>query len=407
MTLGQRYDGTVRKILPVACPSLLIFWTGLAALCSFAMPTAAEKSAIVAKQGALPNSYLMLVAGNRAYTLTPEQLTVFAQSPYDGLAVRFLAQYDTTPPPAAEEMTARLQELKKTNAKDYWPWVSLNRMVGRDPDFNSPYGRDPYFARTSGLDLEGKSGAKKDFLQIWANSMRAARKAGMPGMVADLELYLNYKAYEPALLAKQIGKPVDETLQLLNRLGMQLADAAAQEYPDGTIWFLFTDLGQLGWKTEGTVKYYPTPAYIVLGLLEEIRLKNYGLHVISGGEVGLEYCSFNLEHLKRKIDGRSRDFAPHLQRYPGILELAGTMILWPERKSKTDFMAEGGCGKSEAATVEEQEPYLELLFSTYRHNWIYGTHNSGYDPFNPATASRFNGAILRARAAAKKHPSMN
>jgi hypothetical protein len=349
----------------------------------------------------------MLVAGNRANTLTPEQLALFAQSPYDGLAVRFLTQYDTTPPPSVEAMAAKLQELKKTNGKDYWPWVFLNRMVGKDPDFDSPYARDPYFGRTSGLDLDEKSGAKRDFLQIWRNSARAARQAGMPGIVADLELYLNYKAYEPALLAKQIGKPVDETLRLLNQLGAQLADSAAQEYPNGTIWFLFTDLGQLGWKTDGDVKYYPTPAYIVIGLLEEIRTKHYGLRVISGGEVGLEYCSFNLEHLQRKISGRARDFAPHLQKYHGTLELGGTLILWPDRKSKTDFMAEGPCGKSEAATVEEQEPYLQLLFGTYRYNWIYGTHNSGYDPFNPATAPRFNAAILRAKSAAAKSERMN
>ena len=407
MSSSERKSGIPHKVLLFTFPMCLIFWTGLTAIYLLARPIATAQSGTAAKQGALPNSYLMLVAGNRANTLTPEQLTLFAQSPYDGLAVRFLTQYDTTPPPAAEEMTARLLELKKANGKNYWPWVSLNRMVGKDPDFDSPYGRDPYFARTSGLDLEGKSGARRDFLRIWGNSMHAARQAGMPGMVADLELYLNYKAYEPARLAKQIGKPVDETLQLLNRLGMQLADAAAQEYPDGTIWFLFTDLGQLGWKVDGNVKYYPTPAYIVLGLLEEIRLRNYGLHVISGGEVGLEYCSFDLEHLKRKIDGRARDFAPHLQKYPTTLELAGTMILWPDRGSKTDFMAEGPCGKSDAATVEEQEPYMELLFSTYRYNWIYGTHNSGYDPFNPATAARFNGAILQAKAAARKRASAN
>jgi hypothetical protein len=336
----------------------------------------------------------MLVAGNRANTLTPNQLALFQQSPYDALAVRFLAQYDTVPPPSVEEMTSTLVTLKKSGDKDYWPWVSLNRMVGRDPDLDSSYGRNPYFARIRGLDLENVAGAKADFLQIWRNSLRAANRSQMPGIVVDLELYVNYKAYEPALLAKQIGRPVNETIGLLHNLGAQLADIAAQEYPNGMLWFLFTDLGQLGWKVEGNVKYYPTPAYIVLGLLDEIRDKHFSLHVISGGEVALEYCSFSVDHLKRKIDGRAKDFAPHLQKYTGALELAGTMILWPDRASKTDFMAEGPCGKSDASTVEEQKPYLELLFKTYRYNWIYGTHNSGYDPFNPATAPRFN-AVLR------------
>jgi hypothetical protein len=348
---------------------------------------------------ALPKSYLLLVNGNRA-NLTPEQLKLFQQSPYDGMAVRFLTQYDTTPVPLADEMAATLSKLKKNTGKDYWPWVALNRMVGKDPESDSPYAKDPYFSRTSGLDLEGKSGTKKDFLDLWSRTMRAARLSAMPGMVADFELYLNYKAYEPELLAKQIGKPMDQTIALLNHLGAELADSAAQEYPNGAIWFFFTDLGQLGWKVYGDVNYYPTPAYIVLGMLEEIRTKHYALRIISGGEVGLEYCSFNLDHLQRKIAGRARDFAPHLQKYPGALELAGTMILWPDRKSKTGFVADSACGKAEANTLEDQEPYLEMLFRTYRYNWIYGTHNSGYDPFDPAMAARFDAVILRARTAA-------
>lgn len=356
------------------------------------------RSSGAAEPAKLPEHYLMLVAGNRANTVTPNQLALFNQSPYDGLAIRFLTQYDTTPPPSVEEMTATLLHLKKSGGKDYWPWVFLNRMVGRDPDLDSSYGREAYFTRIHGLDLQDTTGAQKDFLVIWRNSLRAANQAHVPGIVADFELYLNYKAYEPALLSKQIGKPVNETIELLHGLGVQLADEAAKEYPTGVLWFLFTDLGQLGWKVDGGVKYYPTPAYIVLGLLDEIREKHYALRVISGGEVALEYCSFSVDHLKRKIEGRARDFAPHLQKYQRSLELGGTMILWPDRASKTEFMAQGACEKSDAATVEDQEPYLELLFKTYRYNWIYGTHNSGYDPFNAATASRFNAVIERAKA---------
>jgi hypothetical protein len=377
----------------------------LGCLLLFAVSVGGDQANATLPAGALPKNYLMLVNGNRT-SLTPEQLTLFQQSPYDGLAVRFLTQYDTTPVPSAYEMASTLSALKKANGKDYWPWVSLNRMVGKDPELGSPYAKDPYFSRTSGLDLEGKSGTKNDFLELWSRTLRAARQAGMPGVVADFELYVNYKAYEPELLAMQIGKPMDQTIALLNHLGAELADTAAREYPNAAIWFFFTDLGQLGWKVYGDVKYYPTPAYIVLGMLEEIRAKHYQLRVISGGEVGLEYCSFNLAHLQRKIDGRARDFAPHLQKYPEALELAGTMILWPDRKSKTGFVADGACGKAEANTLEDQEPYLETLFRTYRYNWIYGTHNSGYDPFDPATAARFNAILLRARTAAA-HASAN
>ena len=148
---------------------------------------------------------------------------------------------------------------------------------------------------------------------------------------------------------------------------------------------------------ENNVKYYPTPAYIILGLLDEIRNKKYPLTVISGGEVGLEYCSFSLDHLKRKIQGRAKDFDQNLQSYRGTLELGGTIILWPDRESKTEFMTQGPCGRSDAATVEELQPYLELLFSTYKYNWLYGTHNSGYDPFNASTAPRFDSVIRKAK----------
>lgn len=352
----------------------------------------------------LGEHYLMLVAGNRASSLTSSQLTLFNQSEYDGLAVRFLTQYDTTPVPSAQEMASKLLEFRKLSGKDFWPWVSFNRMVGRDPDVDNPYGRDPYFSRTHGIDLENSAGTQADFLQIWRRSLRAANQSHAPGIIVDLELYVNYKAYEPALLAKQIGKPVDQTLDLLHKLGIRMADAAAQEYSDAIMWFLLTDLCQYGWKVDGNVKYYPTPAYIVMGLLDEIRDKHYALKIISGGEVGLSYCSYSVEHLKQKIKVRADDFAPRLQNYQGALDLGGTMTLWPDRASKTDFMAVGVCAKSDASTVEDQQAYLELLFRTYRYNWVYGTNNSGYDPFNASTAPRFNTVIKKAKAKVLRSP---
>lgn len=345
--------------------------------------------------------YLLLVAGTRASSVTPGQLNLLNQSAYDGLAVRFIASYDTVPIPCAEEMSTRLLELKKSTTKDLWPWVSINRMVGRDPEIDVPYGRDPYFTRFRGMDLDGRAGPGRDFLSLWANSLRAARQAHAPGIVFDPELYLNNKAYDPMLLAQQIGRPLDETLRMLHDFGVRLADTAAKEYPNGVIWSMFTDLGQYGWKVNGNVKYYPTTAYYFMGMLDEIRDKHYNLKVISGGEVALEYCSFSVDHLKHKIEVRSKDFAPHRGKYGVSLELAGTIILWPDRASKSGFMTSGPCLQSDANTVEDQQRYLEVLFKSYRYNWIYGTGNSGYDPFNPATASRFNAVIKNAREVAE------
>jgi hypothetical protein len=43
---------------------------------------------------------------------------------------------------------------------------------------------------------------------------------------------------------------------------------------------------------------------------------------------------------------------------------------------------------------------MELLFRSYRYNWIYGSINGGYYAFQPAVAPRFDAAIARAKAAA-------
>ncbi len=346
----------------------------------------------------LGDHYLMVVAGNRASSLTTSQLNLLNQSAYDGIAVRFVDAYNPAQIPSAEDMTAKLLDLKKSSIKDLWPWVSINRMVGRDPEIDNPSGRETYFTRFHGLDLDGLAGAQDDFVLLWQNSLRTAKQTHAPGIVADPEFYLNNKAYDPTLLAKQIGRSVDDTLALLHKLGVRLADAAAKEYPNAVIWFMFTDLGQYGWKVDGNVKYYPTPAYIVMGMLDQIRHKHYALKLISGGEIAIGYCSFSVQHLQHKIDVRAQDFAQHRKNYGESLVLAGTIILWSDRDSMKGFMNADPCAKSDAKTVEDQQPYLELLFKTYRYNWIYATSYSGYDPINPAVANRFTSVIKKAKA---------
>jgi hypothetical protein len=43
---------------------------------------------------------------------------------------------------------------------------------------------------------------------------------------------------------------------------------------------------------------------------------------------------------------------------------------------------------------------MELLFRSYRYNWIYGSPNGGYLAFQADTAPRFNAAISRAKTLA-------
>jgi hypothetical protein len=142
--------------------------------------------------------------------------------------------------------------------------------------------------------------------------------------------------------------------------------------------------------------------YIAEGLLDRIRQQHLPLHVLTGGEVGLGYCHNSVEDFREAIEKRAADFAPLLEKYKGILELTGTMTLWSDRSAKRTWTTKGACGTSAAATVEDLEPYMELLFRSYRYNWIYGSVNGGYMAFQPDSAPRFDAAIAHALELAYK-----
>jgi hypothetical protein len=342
----------------------------------------------------------MLVNSARAEQLDTTKLAVFDRSPYDGLAVAFLDAYDTTPVPSARVMEDQLMSWKKATKKDIWPWVYVNRMIGANNAEGNQFAKVAYFEGFQGVDLESKAGAQKDFVENWRNALLAAKDAGVPGIVCDLEFYNNYKASDPGSLARMLGKPLPDVLKLLRQLGARMADNAAAEYPGATIWFLFTGFARPDYRVISGQLYYLSATYIVEGLLDEIQQSHLSLGVVAGGSVGLGYCHGSLDDLRKAIENRAAVFAPLLQKYPGILELAGTTTLWSDRSAKKTWVAQGACAASTAATVGDLEPYMELLFRSYRYNWIYGSINGGYLAFDPAIAPRFDAAIARARATA-------
>lgn len=349
----------------------------------------------------LGDHYLMLVNSARAGQLDVRKLAQFDRSPYDGLAVAFLDAYETSPVPSPQAMDAQIASWKTATAKDIWPWVYVNRMIGANDAEGNQFAKAPYFERFQGADLDGKAGARSDFLLNWRNALRAARDSGVPGILCDLEFYNNYKASDVGALAAMTGKPLREAVSLLKQLGARMADNAAVEYPGATVWFLFTGFARPDYRVIGGQPYYLSATYLVEGMLDEIQQHHLPLRVVSGGSVGLGYCHSSVEDFRGAIEKRGAAFAPWLQKYAGILELAATMTLWSDRSAKKTWVAQGACATSSAATVEELEPYLELMFRFYRYNWIYGSINGGYFAFDPAVAPRFDAAVARARAASR------
>ena len=347
-------------------------------------------------EGPLGSHYLLLVAGFNPTTFTPDKIAQFDQSPYQGLAVVFLGTYETAAIPSAVEMKGRIREWQKGTKKDLWPWLFLNRMVGPDPGKDNPRGQVPYYARIKGMDLDGSAGAQKDFLEYWQNSLQAAKDTGAPGIFIDMEFYLNYAGYSPVKLAAQMGRRPSEVAGMLRQLGAKMAGIAAKEHPRATLWFLFSDLFYPDFASAEGQAFYPSPAYIVMGLLDEIQARHYSLRVISGGEVALSYCHTTLDQLKLHIRNRARDFQPAMEKYGQALELGGTLAPWLEKSKNSGWMKEGYCGKSSAETIEELQPYLETLFLTYRYNWVYATDGGNYYPFHPRSAPRFDAVIQKA-----------
>jgi hypothetical protein len=354
--------------------------------------------------------YLMLVNTAVAGQMDAPKLAQFDRSPYDGLAVSFTDAFDTSSVLSLSPMQAQMASWRKSTAKDIWPWVYLNRMIAANAAEGNQYAKVPYFQRFQGLDLDGKAGTQNDFLENWRNALRLAKKTGVPGIVCDLEFYNNYKAYDLAELARMISKPQEEVLNLLIRLGARMADIAAAEYPRATLWFLFTGFSRTDYRVIEGHPFYLAATYIAEGLLDEIQHRHFPLRVLSGGEVGLGYCHASVDDLRKAIEKRAATFALLLQKYKGILELAGTMTLWSDQSAKKNWVAQGACEFSSAGTVEDLIPYMEILFRAYRYNWLYGSPNGGYFAFQSTSAPRFDAAIRQAKqrafAAADAQPAL-
>lgn len=389
-----------QKIMTKSVSRLLVAFL-FAACIVRANPSTRENSPRTAqpKAGkALPSHYLLLVNTAIAFMMNEAKFRQFDQSPYDGLAVAFLHAYDTSEVPSVASIDAQIKEWRRFTRKDIWPWVYINRMIAMSPEERNPHSDTPYFQKISGIDLDDTQGAQSDFLRIWQNSLAAARDSKMPGVVCDLEFYNYYREYDIGELARQTRRTPAEAAESLEEIGARMADTAAQQYPDATLWFLFTGFTHPGYKTHDGVPYYPSPTYVAMGLLDEIAKKGLHLKVLTGGEGSLGYCHDTLEDFRSAITKREANLRTTLERYSGMLEMAGTMTLW------SDLAANHVCKTATAASVEDLQPYLELLFRSYRYSWIWGSADGNYLAFAPESAPRFDAVIRRAQASAWANP---
>lgn len=356
---------------------------------------------------ALP--YLLLVSfySGTFNELSSERMKSLGPSPYHGVAVPLVDAYDTGIHEAAD-FRRSIEGIKRESKKHVWPWVFFNRFVGfRDTGrfINENAGKD-YFRAIKGLDVFNEAGALGDFLRLWEISLSVAKELGSPGIVADPETYNNYDALGLSFVAREARRSKQEVRERLLKVGAALADSAHAVYPEATIWFLFSGLGDrrrfpIPLFGEGEQR---TVTYIIRGMLERAKERGMDLTIISGGELSLGYCHGSFDDLKDKVKAREKDFEDALRAYPN-LRLAGVLAPWDDPALKKNWMRGRKCSESGIQGVREFEPFIRSLLDSHDYVWLYAAYAAGYDPYDPRIYPAFNDAIAGSLEAVREGES--
>ncbi|SRR5579883_1328564 len=335
-------------------------------------------------QSASPYWLLVTFAG----TNTPQSLSSFATSSFNGVAVQIDSAYYTGQTPALTTLESQFAQLHDAAQRDIWPWVFINRMV-----------------RSSGMDLSPAGNAQSQFLDDWRAALTLARATKSPGVILDSEFYNDPSiAYAMSRFSEALGLSAQEASQDLQHLGKTLADIAQQTYPAARIWILNSGLYTAQDEQIDGHSYYQPRGEISVGLLNELVALNSQVTIIDGGEDSLGYCHATLQGLQTQIALRQQQYAPALSEYGSRLSLSGTLTVWTAASNKTDWLTQGDCGLSEVWGIAGFTDYFALLDKTYGYNWLYGAQAGGYNPSDPTTATELTDAFQQAAAESQPPP---
>lgn len=341
---------------------------------------------------AIPSPYLMLVSFSSGdfVHFDASKINALNNSPYHGVAIPLVDAYDVETHSVSDFKPAlsRMQNLKS----DPWPWIFWNRLVGTTSEIARKFPQSPsskpYFTRIQGMDLYDQTGALTDFLRTYRQALQVAKNAGAPGIVIDMEVYNNYELYDVDAVAKSLHQDPSKVKARLHEIGKQLTNIAQTEYPDATLWFLFTGLGETP-----DPQRYRSVTHVVAGILERAKEVHSQIKVVSGGELA-GYCHRSPEALQDRLDRRARNFAPALSNYPN-LHLGGTIAPWDGSAPRTGWMMEDTCKDSNAKNLGDFSPMFQALLSTYEYVWVYAADEAPYLPYS-ARAQNYNSALTDA-----------
>jgi hypothetical protein len=349
-------------------------------LLALVTPVVAEprNGAASTTQNSASGSYLLLLTfyAGPLKDFSTNEIDGLNASPYQGVAIPLLGQYETGTYNKADYDAAVVRFTSKTSV-DLWPWVYANRFYGFDPKgiTRSNLAKSQYFQNIKGFDIYDKAGALSDFYGIFTGALNIAKSTGSPGIVLDLETYNDYSIVKIDQLSRVLGQREGDVATRLREIGSKLMDIVNAQYPSAVILLPVTGLTRVNGAT-----YVSSFSYIVDGMLRRAKDLNSKATIVAGGEYTLGYCELSLSGLKSTIQTRNQAYAPLLRKYPN-LKLGGTIAPWLSEASKTGWMRDyHNCPDSTIKNLADFTPLVNELLSSYRYVWIYAAGVGGYNP---------------------------
>lgn len=344
--------------------------------------------------------YLLLVtfSSGQFANLDMAKLATINITPYDGAAIPLYNAYDDTKH-TYQEMKASIEQIKIRSKKHIWPWIFINRLVGYLPaDCNykitSPSEKE-YFKKIQGADIYNLTGALDDFYENYRLALKISKEIGTPGIVIDLEAY-NIKSADRHSLKKisnLLGRKENDVINKLQQIGYQLSDIADNEYPNATIWFLFTGIGSEVSQFSHEQRWV---TYMAEAMLARARERKMKLKFVTGGELSLGYCYESLQDLYSVIEKRSIKMKPILSSHANLY-LGGTLSPWVMKAEKKSWMTKGKCGRSSINNASDFLPIILELMKAYNYIWIYASESGGYNPFVAGKEHEINSVLEKTK----------
>ncbi|MCP4023625.1 MAG: hypothetical protein GY729_17400 [Desulfobacteraceae bacterium] len=349
----------------------------------------AGQEAALNKLGTLENLLYFSFATPFYGQLTQDHLKTIDNADFTGVCVRLTGAYKTQAP-VYEDFEDNIREIQKMELTKIWPVVFFNRFFGSP--LSQPCEQtmlnvskfSSYARQSNGLDLFDSAGTWSDLKNIFGLALRISKETQSPGVFIDPEAYNCYDAYSISYLAEQYGIAESTVIQRLMKIGAELADICDTTHPNAMIFFYLADIG-----IEHHDGYQKSITYIVEGILDRAKTKQYPLKVVDGWTGRYVYKSLaQAKHISQTKLAKKADY---LNKYPN-LEVAGVIapfesyINLPEEGwMQTAMDAQKSQGEGDVEIIEDFLNIYDYLFSTFKHVWFYGATEAGppagYDIF--------------------------